>query len=178
MGLGSLYANFVPPPLDFLAQSPTAAQRSLAAHVSRHLKAFGASVGFLMLAAIPISSCLSELSAFFPQRLVWRVTPMLTPPLTFMHRGDPPSDFKPMWTEESPIETAALARLCDKLGLLHLEPADMPATDSYLLARAFNCCKGPDKDRQVIGGAGSGPKRASADLVCSSLLALCWACSR
>ena len=30
----------------------------------------------------------------------------------------------------------------------------MPASDSFLLARAFNCYKGPDKDRQVIDRRG------------------------
>ena len=30
----------------------------------------------------------------------------------------------------------------------------MPASDSYLLAKAFNCYKGPDKDRQVIDRRG------------------------
>ena len=56
--------------------------------------------------------------------------------------------------KESLSETAA-ARLWDSLGLLHLEPADdVPASDSFLLAKAFNCYKGPDKDRQVINRRG------------------------
>ena len=70
MGLNFLHANFVPPPLDSLTQSPSAAQRSLVAHLSRHLKAFGASVGtFLLFDAgrrnPQLVARLSELSAFF-----------------------------------------------------------------------------------------------------------------
>ena len=69
MGLNFLRANFVPPPLDSLAQLPTAAQRSLVAHVSRHLKAFGASVGSFLLPdsgrrSPQLVARLSELSAF------------------------------------------------------------------------------------------------------------------
>ena len=69
MGLNFLHANFVPPPLDSLALPPTAAQRSLVAHVSRHLKAFGASVGTFMLPDAgrrnpQLIARLSELSAF------------------------------------------------------------------------------------------------------------------
>ena len=45
----------------------------------------------------------------------------------------PPDDFVPLWTRESPAETAALAELWDQLGLL---------------ARAFNCYKAADKGRR------------------------------
>ena len=75
-------------------------------------------------------------------------------PALLLHGVPPPEDFVPVWTRESWQETAALARLWDGLGLLHLEPALLPAADSFLLARAFNCYKGPDKDRQVIDRRG------------------------
>ena len=209
MGLNFLHANFVPPPLDSLSQSPTAAQQRLVAHVSRHLKAFGASVGAFVLPDAgrrnpQLIARLSELSAFLSSmpglagdayadlsgapvatrndiapalepyrsldvsrlrlsgRGLWDPNPFLSDdlymahnePSTLLHGLDPPGDFLPVWTRESPSETAALARLWDSLGLLHLVPATLPASDSYMLARAFNCYKGPDKDRQVIDRRG------------------------
>ena len=49
MALNFLHSNFVPIPLSVLQRPPNAAQRSLVAHVGRHLKAFGASVGEFVL---------------------------------------------------------------------------------------------------------------------------------
>ena len=197
------------PPLDALTQPPTAAQRSLVAHVSRHLKAFGASVGTFLLPDAgrrnpQLVARLSELSTFLastpgldgdmysalsglsvatrndaapslePYRSLdvsrlrlsgrgqWDPSPYLSDdlymahnePSTVLHGLAPPLDFKPVWTKESTSETASLARLWDSLGLLRLEPAHTPASDSYILAKAFNCDKGPDKDRQVIDRRG------------------------
>ena len=75
-------------------------------------------------------------------------------PRSLLHCGPPPEDFVPVWTRERVEETAALASLWDSLGLLHLEPARLRASESYRLARAFNCYKSPDKDRMIIDRRG------------------------
>ena len=54
-----------------------------------------------------------------------------------------------MWTRESPSEVASLAKLWGGLGLLRLAPAVLATSDSYLLARAFNCNKGPDNESRL-----------------------------
>ena len=177
--------------------------------MSRHLKAFGASVGTFLLPDAgrrnpQLVARLSELSAFLssmpgldgdayadlsglavathnqalpalePYRSLdvsrlklsgkghWDPCPYLSDdlymahlePRTLLHGVSPPRDFKPVWTKESVAETASLALLWDSHRLLHLEPASLPASDSYMLAKAFNCYKGPDKDRQVIDRRG------------------------
>ena len=75
-------------------------------------------------------------------------------PRSLLHGGPPPDDFVPVWTRERVEETAALASLWDSLGLLHLEPARLRASESYRLARAFNCYKSADKDRMIIDRRG------------------------
>ena len=72
-------------------------------------------------------------------------------PRSLLHGGP---DFVPVWTRESPRETAALASLWDGFGLLHLEHAQLRVSESYRLARAFNSYKSPDKDRMIIDRRG------------------------
>ncbi|CAE7310474.1 unnamed protein product, partial [Symbiodinium necroappetens] len=88
-------------------------------------------------------------------------------PRSLLHGLPPPESFVPVWSRESPREVASLAGLWDTLGLLRLAPATLALSESYLLARAFNCYKGPDKDRMIIDRRGqnwaesrlSGPSR-------------------
>ena len=222
MALNYLHSNFVSIPLSVLQRPPNAAQRSLVAHVGRHLKAFGASVGEFALADSgrrnpQLVARLNELTAFlaassaatgdayadrsgtvvpthndaFPGlepfrsldvsrlrlsgRGSWDPSPHLpeelymafSEPRSLLHGLPPPESFVPVWSRESPREVASLAGLWDTLGLLRLAPATLALSESYLLARAFNCYKGPDKDRMIIDRRGqnwaesrlSGPSR-------------------
>ena len=95
-------------------------------------------------------------------RGLWNPLPYLPPelymafaePASLLHFNPPPDDFMPVWTRENPQEVAALASLWDKLGLLRLAPARLSMSESFLLARAFNCYKGPDRDRMIIDRRG------------------------
>ena len=69
MALNFLHADFVPIPLSGLQRPLNAAQRSLVAHIGRHLKAFGASVGVFCLSDSgrrnpQLLARLSELTSF------------------------------------------------------------------------------------------------------------------
>ncbi|CAE7527751.1 unnamed protein product [Symbiodinium sp. CCMP2592] len=209
MALNFLHSNFVPIPLSVLQRPLNAAQRSLVAHLGRHLKAFGASAGEFVLADSgrrnpQLIARLSELTSFLAasaaatgdpyadrsgtvvpmhneahagldpfrslntSRLklsgqgLWNPLPHLpeelymafAEPRSLLHGLPPPASFVPVWTRESPSEVASLARLWDSLGLLRLTPALLSPSESYLLARAFNCYKGPDKDRMIIDRRG------------------------
>ena len=208
MALNFLHANFVPIPLPLIQRPMNVAQRSLVAHVGRHLKAFGASVGEFVLAGSgrrnpQLIARLSELMSFLAasaatgdsyadrsgtvvpthneahpgldpfrsldvSRLklsgqgLWDPTPYLseelfmafTEPRSLLHGRPPPDTFVPVWTRECPLEVASLAALWDRLGLLRLAPASLLKSEAYLLARAFNCYKAPDKDRMIIDRRG------------------------
>ena len=212
MALNFLHSDFVPIPLSVLQRPLNAAQRSLVAHVSRHLKAFGASVGEFVLSDSgrrnpQLLARLSELSRFLSLasastgatgdtyadrsgtvvpmhndahpgldpfkaldvsrlrlsgRGLWDPVPYLpdelymafVEPRSLAHPVPPPDSFVPVWSRECPKETASLAALWDSLGLLRLAPADTLATDSFRLARAFNCYKAPDRDRMIIDRRG------------------------
>ena len=209
MALNFLHSDFVPIPLSVLQRPLNAAQRSLVAHVSRHLKAFGASVGEFVLSDSgrrnpQLLARLSELSRFLSLasastgdtyadrsgtvvpmhndahpgldpfkaldvsrlrlsgRGLWDPVPYLpdelymtfAEPRSLAHPVPPPDSFVPVWSRECPKETASLAALWDSLGLLRLAPADTLATDSFRLARAFNCYKAPDRDRMIIDRRG------------------------
>ncbi|CAE7712005.1 unnamed protein product [Symbiodinium sp. CCMP2456] len=53
-----------------------------------------------------------------------------------------------------PSQVAELARLWDGLGLLRLAPSRLVVSEAYLLSRAFNCYKAPDRDRMIIDRRG------------------------
>ena len=209
MALNFLHADFVPIPLSALQRPMNVAQRRLVAHVGRHLKAFGASVGEFALADSgrrnpQLIARLSELTAFLsanqavsgdayadvsgtavpthnevhpgldPFRSLtvsrlhlsgrgsWDPRPFLSDelymaycePRSLLHGLPPPDSFVPVWTREDPSEVAALARLWDSLGLLRLAPSRTRASQAYLLSRAFNCYKAPDRDRMIIDRRG------------------------
>ena len=209
MALNFLHADFVPIPLSALQRPMNVAQRRLVAHVGRHLKAFGASVGEFALADSgrrnpQLIARLSELTAFLsanqavsgdayadvsgtavpthnevhpgldPFRSLtvsrlhlsgrgsWDPGPFLSDelymaycePRSLLHGLPPPESFVPVWTREDPSEVAALARLWDSLGLLRLAPSRARASQAYLLSRAFNCYKAPDRDRMIIDRRG------------------------
>ncbi|CAE7264088.1 unnamed protein product [Symbiodinium sp. CCMP2592] len=215
MALNFLHSNFVPIPLSALQRPHNAAQRSLVAHVGRHLKAFGASVGEFSLSDSgrrnpQLIARLSELLAFLSAssaatgdayadlsgtavpmhnelrpgldpfksldvsrlrlsgRGAWDPLPHLPDELYMayaeprsLHHGAPPGDeFLPVWTRESPAQTASLASLWDELGLLRLVPASISCSESYRLARAFNCYKTVDKDRMIIDRRGQNAAEA------------------
>ncbi|CAE7635021.1 unnamed protein product, partial [Symbiodinium necroappetens] len=208
MALNFLHANFVPIPLPMIQRPMNVAQRCLVAHVGRHLKAFGASVGEFVLAGSgrrnpQLIARLSELMSFLAasaatgdsyadrsgtvvpthneahpgldpfrsldvSRLklsgqgLWDPTPYLpdelfmafSEPRSLLHGRPPPDSFVPVWTRECPQEVASLAAMWDRLGLLRLAPASLLESEAYLLARAFNCYKAPDKDRMIIDRRG------------------------
>ena len=75
-------------------------------------------------------------------------------PDALLHTGVPPTDVFADWTKERPEEVAALAKIWDSKGLLHLRPSNVPASLSHHVSRAFNCYKSPEKDRQIIDRRG------------------------
>ncbi|CAE7840815.1 unnamed protein product [Symbiodinium sp. CCMP2592] len=208
MALNFLHSNYVPIPLSALQRPANAAQRRLVAHVGRHLKAFGASVGEFVLADSgrrnpQLLARLSELTSFLSAQAVsgdayadlsgtvipthndahpgldpfrsltvprlrlsgkghWDPGPFLQDelymaylePRSLLHGLPPPDSFLPVWTREDPAQVAALAELWDEMGLLRLAPSRLRSSDAYLLSRAFNCYKAPDRDRMIIDRRG------------------------
>ena len=63
-------------------------------------------------------------------------------PTALLRDVPPPGDVVPVWSKEDPRETKALADLWNSLGLFVVRPT-LRVSDSFKLARAFNCDKPP-----------------------------------
>ena len=92
-------------------------------------------------------------------------------PRALLHDVPRPDDFVPVWSREDPRETKELADLWDSLGSLVVRPATLGFSDSFKLARAFNCYKAPNRDRMIIDRRGQ--NWAESRLSGPSMLEVC-----